>query len=132
MTMKNTICLILPLLCLCAGAADAQMDMPPQGMAPPPQGYVQQPPVVYAQQPPVMVAQSYCQPYTDSFTMGGEKRITRGTACMHPDGSWELHPAQAAANYVMRGGAVYLVPVQPFARIVIKSGHAHPHHHYDR
>ena len=136
--MKKTASLIISTMCLTGYAASAQtpppgymQQQPPPGYAQqPPPGYVQQPPPGYVQQPPIVVAQ-YCQPYTDSFTMGGEKRITRGTACMHPDGSWELHPTQAAVNYVTRGGAIFIVPSQPFATVVVDNGHPHHHHHDD-
>ena len=91
-----------------------QQAYPPQGQPYPSQGYPPQG-QPYPSQP--MVVQQpvspYCQPYTDSFNIAGEARITHGTACMHPD--------------VMRGGAVYIVPSQPFAVVVAD----HHHHHHD-
>ena len=127
--MKKIITLVAPLFYVSVNSAYAQMEPPPQGYVPAPQGYVQQQPA-YVQQPPVVVAQPYCQPYSDSFTMGGEKRITRGTACLQPDGSWQLHPQQAAVNYVNRNGVVFIMPVRPFA-VVVRDGHEHHRHHDD-
>jgi hypothetical protein len=112
--------LLASFIAIIAVTAQAQImdprDIPPQPYMPPQQQVMAAPPPVY------------CQPYSDSFTMGHETRITRGTACIHPDGSWELHPAQIGANYVMRGGSMYLLPVQPFAVVVTGKGH-HRHWH---
>ena len=128
--MKKLSFFIIPALCLTGYVANAQTVMQPPMEAPP--GYAPPPQAVMAAPPQVVVAQPYCQPYSDSFTMGGEKRITRGTACLHPDGSWELHPTQAAVNYVTRGGAIFIVPSQPFATVVVENGHPHHRHDFDR
>jgi len=117
-------------LCLFTYNATAQtLTAPPSAGAPPsaplqPPQMMQPPPATAYAPPPVVVQPSYCQPYTDSFTIGAEMRITRGTACLHPDGSWELHPVQAGVNYITRGGVIYMVPSQPFASVIIEA----PHH----
>jgi len=111
--------LVLTSLLLLAGsiAANAQQVILQTG----------QPQVVVQQQPTVVVQQAYCREYTDKFIIAGQERITRGTACLQPDGSWQLQPSVTGVNYVTRGNQVYVTPLQPFAGIVIE-GHGHDHH----
>jgi len=130
--MKKLTLITVAVLCIGAASAVAQIvGQPPVNMQAPPAAASPQP-AVYAQPPvvvqqPVIVQQAYCQPYADSFSIGAEVRITRGTACLHPDGAWELHPAQVGVNYVMRGGNVFIVPNQPFAAVVVETPHHHRH-----
>src|ERR1035437_10068815 len=47
--------------------------------------------------PPVSVvttAKPYCREYTQKLTIAGKTQTGYGTACLQPDGSWELQPAE--------------------------------------
>lgn len=86
------------------------------------------PPPVVVQQPVVVQPQPYCREYTDKFTIGNEVRISRGIACLQPDGAWQLQPSNAGVNYITRGGQIYVTSPQPFAGIVIDDHHRHHDH----
>jgi hypothetical protein len=80
---------------------------PPVIYAPPPVVYAAPPPVVYAAPPPVVYAApppnaapasgSYvdkagrtCREYQTTVTLGGAPQSVHGTACLQPDGSWQM------------------------------------------
>jgi hypothetical protein len=60
--------------------------------APPTQVIVTQPQPVYLPSPVTNVASEdrYCREYQSSARVGGLNQPTYGTACMQPDGSWEI------------------------------------------
>lgn len=89
-----------------------------------------------------VVGNDYCREFTQTFTIGGKTQKGYGTACLQPDGSWEIQsPAQlppeesvAAApptrttetiQYVTRGERVYVVPPEPFVAVSIGGGYWH-------
>ncbi|MBI1273968.1 MAG: glycine zipper 2TM domain-containing protein [Alphaproteobacteria bacterium] len=56
--------------------------------------YVPQPQPVYVQQgyvSPTSSNGSYCREYTSSVQIGNQLRESYGTACMQPDGSWQIN-----------------------------------------
>lgn len=91
---------------------------------------VQQPAGMMVAPPPgaLPAPAPYCRPYTDKFTIDNETRVTRGTACLQPDGAWQLLPTNAPVNYMVRDGHIFLVPMQPFARVIVAE---RPHHRHD-
>ena len=86
--------------------------------------------------PPVTVvttAKPYCREYTQKLTIAGKTQTGYGTACLQPDGSWELRPADKKVvvatpagetittvqtiRYVTRGERVYVIPPQPYVAV---------------
>ncbi len=58
--------------------------------APPPPVYVAPAPTqVYVPPPPALPA-PYCREYQATTTIGGQPRLSYGTACLQPDGSWKM------------------------------------------
>lgn len=67
----------------------------------------------------------YCREYTQTFTIAGKTQKGYGTACLQPDGSWQIisqkddakaeaHEAEADQpdmHYVVKEQRVYIVPV---------------------
>jgi surface antigen len=51
--------------------------------------YVVNEPVVYAAAPAPEPA-SYCREYQQTVVVGGQRQSSYGTACMQPDGSWQM------------------------------------------
>ena len=91
----------------------------------PPQSIVTQ--SVPMQQAPMAMnasAKPYCREYQQTITIVGKTQKGYGTACLQPDGSWQLMPPenQPAPNaaapqslaYMVRENQVYLVPPEPF------------------
>ena len=115
--MKKIILLAASSLLLAATASAQMMDAPPQGAVAIPPGTVVAPPSGPA--PALVTAAPYCHSYTDKFTIGHEVRVTRGMACMQPDGSWLLQPSNVGMRYVQRGNGLFLVPAQPFAGVIV-------------
>jgi hypothetical protein len=90
--------------------------------------------------------QSYCREYTQTFTIGNSTQKGYGTACLQPDGSWEIQtPAavtQAAPSevvveqqpitYVVRDSRTYFVPSRPFRDEIIIRDYPHGGHHHGR
>ena len=120
-----------PLLFAAAASAQQPVMMEPGTVVPPPPMAMQQPPMAAPPAP-------YCREYTDKFTIAHETRITRGTACMQPDGSWLLQPSSIGMRYVQRGEGLYLVPTRPFAGVVVAAPpvvvideHHRHHDHWD-
>lgn len=80
----------------------------------------------------------YCREYTQTFTIAGKTQKGYGTACLQPDGSWEIQspsqtPGAVAApapqgqttetiQYVTRDERVYVVPPEPFVSIGVGVG----------
>lgn len=65
----------------------------------------------------------YCREFTQTFTIGNKTQKGYGTACLQPDGSWEIQkPAtvtttvapQPTIQYVVQKERVYVVPPEPF------------------
>ena len=85
----------------------------------------------------VPVQQPYCREYTQTLKIGNHVQKAYGTACMQPDGSWELMPKTAQApniTYIMREDRVYYMPPVPLFGLVIGGrGHErHEEHHEER
>jgi hypothetical protein len=123
--------------CFAWQASAQMMEQPPSYQSPAyqPPAYQQpsyQPAPSYPQPayaaPVAVAAPPFCQPYKDSFHIGGEERVTRGTACLRQDGAWELHPQQLGMRYESVGNGLIFIPVHPFA---IGLGYYHDHHHHD-
>jgi surface antigen len=38
---------------------------------------------------PYQQGSQYCRPYTHTIYVGGQPQTARGTACRHPDGTWQ-------------------------------------------
>ncbi|HEX2859408.1 MAG TPA: hypothetical protein VHP58_04335 [Alphaproteobacteria bacterium] len=100
----------------------------------------------------------YCREYTQTFTIAGKTQKGYGTACLQPDGSWQLQnsePAEVAApaapaspdyapqpsiGYVVQDDNVYITPPEPFVvGTVFIGGERHhfgpgfrPYHHGGR
>ncbi len=74
----------------------------------------------------------YCRPYRQTLTIAGETQVGTGTACLQPDGSWELvTPASGSYfNYVYRDDRVFFFPPRPFAGLVIRGGRHYPHGYF--
>jgi hypothetical protein len=92
------------------------------------------PPVVVAPAPVIVAAPApgpYCRQYRQTLTIAGETQVGYGTACLQPDGSWELMtPASGPGfHYIYRGNRIFFLPPHPFASVVIRSG---PHHGHGR
>lgn len=89
--------------------------------------------------------EDYCREYTQTFTVGGETQKGYGTACLQPDGSWEIQqPAsntvvingqpQPNVQYIVRDNRVIYVPVRPFSRVMrplVVIYHDRYDHHFD-
>jgi hypothetical protein len=86
-------------------------------------------------------AQPYCREFQQSVTIGGVTQQGYGTACLQPDGSWEIQPNTTAATpatvvvsqpsiqYVVEKQRVYMVPPRPFVvGTVLVGGRVH---HFD-
>ncbi len=57
-------------------------------------------------------AQGYCREYSQSVSIGGQRQSSYGTACMQPDGSWQV--ISNDSNYTnYQSGYVYAPPPQP-------------------
>lgn len=70
----------------------------------------------------------YCREFTQTVTIGGKMQQGYGTACLQPDGSWEIQkPVQTRASksvnvreeqpnirYVVQKERVFIVPPRPF------------------
>ncbi|MBL0319183.1 MAG: hypothetical protein IPP74_07830 [Alphaproteobacteria bacterium] len=76
--------------------------------------------------------ESYCREYNQTFTIGGETQHGFGTACLQPDGSWEVmsqhnNPQDVSRptdiTYVVREQNVYVVP----NRYIFAPGHPWNH-----
>ena len=92
------------------------------------------------------VPDNYCREYTQSFTIGKQTQTGYGTACLQPDGSWEIQPAADAApqvaggtttetiEYVTRDDRVYMRPPEPFYEfgMVIDDHHGYGGYGRDR
>lgn len=81
--------------------------------------------------------QQYCREYTQTLKIGSHTQRSHGTACMQPDGSWELMPATAqtgrpvpSITYIMRDDRMYYMPPEPLFGIVI-GGRGHNEHRYN-
>jgi hypothetical protein len=88
----------------------------------------------------------YCREFTQSVTIGGRVEHGYGTACMQPDGAWEIvkpvqaEPSAAPADYVAYEAPpppvetvvyeehVYAPPPRPAFELVFESGHRHGRH----
>lgn len=90
----------------------------------------------------------YCREYQQTVTIGGTTQQGHGTACLQPDGSWQIAtppvsdqdaaaamvqqdvaPANTIA-YVAQDDSVYMVPPQPFITGSVWIGGSV--HHFDR
>jgi hypothetical protein len=70
--------------------------------------------------------QPYCREFTQTVTIGNKTQQGWGTACLQPDGSWQIQPntvqnddaatatPQPGVQYVVEDQSVYLVPPEPF------------------
>lgn len=79
--------------------------------------------------------QSYCREYTQTLKIADHIQKAYGTACLQPDGSWQLMPKTAQApniTYIMRNDSLYYMPPQPLFGIVL-GGYGHEdRRHEDR
>ena len=82
-----------------------------------------------------MQQQTYCREYTQTLKIANHIQKAYGTACLQPDGSWQLMPKTAQApniTYIMRDENLYYMPPQPLFGIVL-GGHGHEERrHEDR
>jgi hypothetical protein len=94
--------------------------------------------------------QSYCREFTQTFTIAEQTQRGYGTACLQPDGSWQIQSSQTANSlntqqpqaiqYVVRDQSVYVVPPRPWIvahfPVIPYVVNYHPHHiegrHYER
>lgn len=88
--------------------------------------------------------QPYCREYTQTFTIGNTTQKGYGTACLQPDGSWEIQkPAslpsssrtvvqQQPITYVIKENHTYFVPSRPFRNEIVISGYPSYGHDYYR
>jgi hypothetical protein len=110
---------------LAAGASQAQAaTFVHVGVAP-------QPVVAPLSPAPVYVSNPYCRPYKQTLSIAGETQVGYGTACLQPDGSWELMtPASGDTfHYIYRGNRVFFTPPHPYASVIyVKGRHHGPHH----
>lgn len=81
----------------------------------------------------------YCREYQQSVTIQGKTQEGYGTACLQPDGSWQMIPSaqQAAVEepdpqpniaYAVRDNSVYMMPPEPFVYFEFDGGR----HYYPR
>ena len=88
----------------------------------------------------------YCREYQQTLTIAGKTQKGYGTACLQPDGSWELQNSEPAPapedmsgpvpapapnmEYYVEESHVYVTPPEPFVvGTVFIDGHSH---HFDR
>lgn len=76
----------------------------------------------------------YCREFTQTISIGGQLQKGIGTACLQPDGSWQIQKMSAnpvievpATHYVTVPDTVYVIE-QPRPRYV--SYPYYPRHHY--
>jgi hypothetical protein len=88
----------------------------------------------------------YCREYTQTFSIGGEKETGYGTACLQPDGSWQIvsqdDKDESDINYIVKEEKIYVEPREvifapghywhrrPTAFISISHGRHYPHYHH--
>ncbi|MCB2081911.1 MAG: hypothetical protein H6908_04280 [Hyphomicrobiales bacterium] len=78
----------------------------------------------------------YCREYTREIIIGGKRETAYGTACLQPDGTWEIQSENNSASVTEQETVKYVVqePVvitrtypSSFIRLNVFS---HPFHHY--
>ncbi|MBI1309472.1 MAG: hypothetical protein GC129_06490 [Proteobacteria bacterium] len=86
---------------------------------------------------------SYCREFTQTITIGGKTQKGYGTACLQPDGSWELQSNAVATppadnritsvapadniTYVVEDDHVFITPPEPFVVGTVFIGGNHHH-----
>ncbi len=84
--------------------------------------------------------QPYCREFTQTKTIGSETQAGYGTACLQPDGTWEIQkPATTAntnnnLNYIIREERVYVAPPRPYTVLQAypRVRYDYPHHNHRR
>ena len=69
----------------------------------------------------------YCREFTQVFSIGGEKETGYGTACLQPDGSWQIvsqddkddNNDDSDINYVVKEKKIYVEPRE----VIFAPGH---------